>query len=175
MTAKPALAADVKLVRIFHTGDAHGPLNTAHGQLRPGQSLSVPEDLAKRLTNAYSHVKLAADVIPGAGGDPAAEKALAAKLAGAQAEMGKAKEAIDELVKLKDAAIKDAKAAKDELAKANERAELAEQALAAATPEALAATLGGLQQVVREFLGAGSKKDLEVLQAKHKDAVPAAE
>lgn len=42
-----------------------GPMHTAKGVLNPGQSLSVPESLAKKLTGAYRHIRLASDIIPG--------------------------------------------------------------------------------------------------------------
>lgn len=68
---------DDKEVLIYHTGDAHGPMETAAGRLRPGQSLSVPKALADKLIAAYPHIRLTSDLVPG--GAKAAAKAAEEK------------------------------------------------------------------------------------------------
>lgn len=194
MTAKTA----EKSVVIHHTGDIYGPMDTVAGRLNPGQSLSVPESVANTLCSAYKHIKRAEDVF-GAGavggaltpGEKAkAESALAAAKADADkaradhgdalkaleaekvahaAEIAEAKKAIDELVGLKDAALEDARGEKEARAAAEKALE---DAKAAAAP---AADVAALQGVIRDFLGAKDKKELDALKAKHKDAVPAGE
>lgn len=74
------MAKDEKEVLIYHTGDAHGPLDTAAGRLAPGQSLSVPKALAERLIAAYPHVKLASSLIPGSDKADAEKAKLQAKV-----------------------------------------------------------------------------------------------
>lgn len=75
-------------VRIFHSGKDHGPMNTAAGVLKPGESLPVPKALAEKLTAAYPHIKLASDIIPGSGEAEAESKKL-------KAELGEAKKIIE--------------------------------------------------------------------------------
>jgi len=164
-TQKPA---GDELVRIFHTGKGHGPMSTASGDLLPGQSLEVPEALAAKLTAAYKHVKLAKDVIPG-GFDPkvARENAmLKAEIDKLTAALGVAKEEDSkELVELRaqfDKAWADLLAEKTALEGKLVDAEKAKL-------EAVPADVAALKAALAEFLGAGSKKDLEGLQAKHKD------
>lgn len=80
-----------KMVAVINQGA--GPMDTAHGKIMPGGALSLPESLAKKIVGAYRHIKLASDVVPGAGEGVAlaAEKAklqaqvkeLEAKLKGA--------------------------------------------------------------------------------------------
>lgn len=186
-----------KKVQIYHTGDSHGPLETAFGILKPGLSIEVPESLAGRLTRAYPHIKLTAELAAGgakAHAEGLAEKAklesglskaledLASANAAKEALKADAQKAIDDLVKLKEEANARANAAEEARIQAekgektaSEAKDLAEKALAAATPENLAATLGSLQGIIREFLAAENKKDLDALKAKHKDSVPAAE
>lgn len=167
-----------KTITLYHTGSAHGPIDTAAGRLAPGLSLPVPEALAERLLVAYPFIKKTSDLVPG--GAKAAAKAAAkaeeatAKLEGglskALADLAAANEAKEALEAEANASIEECD--KQRLA-ALERARLAEEALAKAAPADFAAAMGELQAIVREFLNAGSKKDLEALQAKHKDAVPA--
>lgn len=164
-----------KMITLYHTGSAHGPIDTAAGRLAPGLSLPVPEALAERLLVAYPFIKRTSDLVPGGAKEAAASKAEKTKLEGGLAK------ALSDLAASNEAKAKleaDAKASIEECDKqrlaALERANLAEEALAKAAPADFAAALGDLQAIVREFLAAGSKKDLEALQAKHKDAVPAA-
>ncbi len=158
MTAKTPPSKELAdKVLIYHTGASHGPLDTSAGRLAPGQSLAVPAALAEKLLQAYPHIKRASDLL---GGGPKAA-ALAAD------EKAKLEATIEQLKKDGTAAIE--KAEQGEKAALEKVAEL-EKAAAEAVP----ADVSALHGVIREFLAAGSKKDLEALQEKHKDSVPAA-
>lgn len=132
-TEAPAAPAVEKQVLIFHTGEGYGPMETAGGRLIPGQSLSVPEKLAKTLVSAYRHVKYAADIIPGAQAAEMLSSEKAALLAQISALEGK----ITGIVADSEAKVAD------------------------------------LSARLKDFLEAGSKKDLDALKEKHADAVPA--
>lgn len=73
--AKDAAKPEEKVL-VFHSGQDHGPLQTACGVLYPGQSLLLPKFLADKLVGAYRHLKYASDIVPGG--------AKAAELAGAE-------------------------------------------------------------------------------------------
>lgn len=76
--------AEKDTIRIFHAGKEEGPMHTAAGILKPGESLEVPKALGEKLIAAYKHVKLAADVIPGAAAAQDEAKALRKQLKAAE-------------------------------------------------------------------------------------------
>ena len=111
----------------------------------------------------------AGDLLPGQSLDVPA--ALAARLTGAYAHIKLAKDVIpgggaDKRTLAENVALKAEIAA---LAK-----KLEDAAAAAPTPAAAGERIAKLEDIVRAFLAAGSKKDMEALQAEHADAVPAA-
>lgn len=129
-----------KMVLVFHSGEAHGPMDTAYGRLVPGQSLALPKSIADKLVGAYKHLKYASDIIPGVG-------VKAAELAAGE----KAK--LEGLIKSLEAKLADVGADVD-------------TRVSAAVSEKQE-EIAKLKQALDEFLQAKDKKALEALQDKH--------
>lgn len=147
-----------KMVSVFHKGESYGPLDTTAGRLAPQQSLKVPESLGKKLVGAYKHIIYTSDIVPESKKDEKAaadEKAkLGASIKALEKELDEAKTEHTKIVAELDKRETAIREEKKKIAKADESAKESQGKLAAA---------------LDEFLKAGSKKDLDALQAKHKD------
>lgn len=136
---KDAAPKAEKQVLIYHSGDAHGPMQTPYGVLVPGQSLPVPESYSKKIVGNYKHIKLASDIIPG--GTKAAELAASEKVV------------LQSKIKALEAQLADLSAD-------------IETRVSAATSES-EGKIKDLEAKLDEFLQAKDKKTLEALQDKH--------
>lgn len=180
--AAPALPNDSGLTdKLVNTGRAdYQILPGKDGVLLKDQknSLTVPRALADKLRRANPCLKRLQDIFPDAVDTAALKKendvlklkasaleGLLAKLDADKADLNARAQAHHDKVEADLAAARAAqKAAEDKLA-----ADPAPEEVAG-----LQAQVADLQARLKEFLDAGSKKDLDALQEKHADAVPAA-
>ena len=151
-------AAPEEQVTLVNTGKAKYQILPGIDLLpNSGNTVAVAKPLAEKLRRAYPAIKNVADVFSKTFDIDGLKRANAALEAKAQA--------LEKALGLSD---DEKKALRDKVA------ELEGKIASAVDAPALEAQVKDLQGRLAEFLGAGSKKELDALQEKHADAVPAA-